>query len=88
MPVKHNLFEDLKLTREEVDTRRRSDDRLSKLLDDYDAIDADVLKAESAAAPDDEVKKLKEKRLLAKDRIVQQLDYPGTRGAGNGFDAQ
>jgi len=86
MPVKHNLFEDLKLTREEVDTRRKSDDRLSKLLNDYDAVDAEVLKAESAAAPDDQVKKLKEKRLLAKDRIVQQLEYPGTQGAGNGFD--
>ena len=86
MPVKHNLFEDLKLTREEVETRRKGDDRLSKLLDDYHAIDADVLKAESAAAPDDDVKKLKEKRLLAKDRIVQQLEYPGTQGAGNGLD--
>lgn len=86
MPVKHNLFEDLKLTREEVDTRRKSDDRLSKLLNDYDAIDAEVLKAESAAAADDQVKKLKEKRLLAKDRIVQQLEYPGTQGTGKDFD--
>jgi len=86
MPVKHNLFEDLKLTREEVDHRRKSDQTLSKLLDDYNVIDAEVLKAESAAAPDDEVKKLKEKRLLAKDRIVQQLEYPGTRGAGKDFD--
>ena len=85
MPVKHNLFEDLKLTREEVQKRRTSDDLLSRLLDEYDALDARVLQAESASAADDEVKKLKEKRLLVKDKIVQQLDYPDSQGAASRF---
>lgn len=73
MPVKHNLFADLKLSKEEVETRAKSDDRLSQLLTQYHVSDADVVKAEDRAAPDDEVKKLKEKRLLIKDKIVQQL---------------
>ncbi|RMQ50139.1 hypothetical protein ALQ04_02313 [Pseudomonas cichorii] len=76
MPVKHDLFADLKLTREEVVQRSRSDARLQQLLTDYDDTDTQVLDAEKGLAggiADDELKKLKERRLLVKDRIVQCL---------------
>ncbi|NWD07132.1 DUF465 domain-containing protein [Pseudomonas gingeri] len=73
MPVKHDLFADLKLTREQIKDRRAQDNKLNQLLNDYEDIDKRVLAAESALAADDELKKLKEKRLLVKDKIVRQL---------------
>jgi uncharacterized protein YdcH (DUF465 family) len=85
MPVKHNLLEDLKLTHAQVDELRKNDSRLSILLDAYDAIDAEVLKAESNSATDDQVKKLKEKRLRTKDQVVQQIANPNPRGAARQF---
>ncbi|MCY1395129.1 hypothetical protein D3C76_1040450 [compost metagenome] len=85
MPVRHNLYEDLKLTKEEVDLRRKTDDRLGTLLSKYEELDKQVLDAEAQAAADDRLKKLKEERLLAKDKIVQQLEYPNSRGAAKQF---
>ena len=79
MPVKHDLFADLKLTRDEVTERSRSDARLQQLLSDYDETDHQVLDAEKGLAGgvgDDDLKKLKEKRLLVKDKIVQRLSAP------------
>jgi uncharacterized protein YdcH (DUF465 family) len=79
MPVKHDLFADLKLTRDEVTERSRSDARLQQLLSDYDEADLQVLDAEKGLAGgvgDDDLKKLKEKRLLVKDKIVQRLSTP------------
>ncbi|RRV07343.1 hypothetical protein EGJ27_11700 [Pseudomonas sp. v388] len=79
MPVKHDLFADLKLTRDEVAERSRSDARLQQLLSDYDETDLQVLDAEKGLAGgvgDDDLKKLKEKRLLVKDKIVQRLTSP------------
>lgn len=76
MPVKHDLFADLSLTRDEVAERGRQDARLQQLLDDYDSADVEVLNAEKGSAGgigDDALRKLKEKRLLVKDRIVQRL---------------
>ncbi|MBA1228318.1 DUF465 domain-containing protein [Pseudomonas viridiflava] len=76
MPVKHDLFADLNLTRDEVVERSRKDARLQQLLSDYDSADVEVLAAEKGPAGgigDDELRKLKEKRLLVKDRIVQRL---------------
>jgi uncharacterized protein YdcH (DUF465 family) len=76
MPVKHDLFADLKLTKDEVAERSRSDVKLQQLLSDYDEADLNVLDAEkglAGGAGDDELKKLKEKRLLVKDKIVQRL---------------
>lgn len=81
MPVKHNLFADLKLSKEEVEQRSKSDDRLSQLLTQYHVSDADVVKAEDSSAPDDQVRKLKEKRLLIKDKIVQRLEQTSPGGA-------
>ncbi|MCD5985907.1 MULTISPECIES: DUF465 domain-containing protein [Pseudomonas] len=76
MPVKHDLFADLSLTRDEVAERGRRDARLQQLLNDYESADVEVLNAEKGSAGgigDDALKKLKEKRLLVKDRIVQRL---------------
>jgi uncharacterized protein YdcH (DUF465 family) len=76
MPVKHDLYADLSISKEDLAKRRGKDPRLNQLVTHYDEIDADVVKAESGGAgdiSDDQLKKLKEKRLLAKDKIVQQL---------------
>ncbi|KTC16044.1 MULTISPECIES: DUF465 domain-containing protein [Pseudomonas] len=76
MPVKHDLFADLSLTRDEVAERGRRDARLQQLLNDYESADVEVLNAEKGSAGgigDDALRTLKEKRLLVKDRIVQRL---------------
>ncbi|UVJ45239.1 DUF465 domain-containing protein [Pseudomonas sp. LS1212] len=85
MPVRHNLYEDLKRSKEEIENRRKTDPKLDTLLSKYHTVDAEVLDKESQAAADDELKKLKEKRLLIKDQIAQQLDYPNSRGAAAKF---
>ena len=79
MPVKHDLYKDLGLTKEQVSERSKTDGKLNKLLVEYGQIDTNVLDAESGSAgsvSDDELKKLKEKRLLIKDKIVQRLEQP------------
>jgi hypothetical protein len=79
MPVKHDLLQDLKITKEEITQRRSTDDRLSQLLDSYNSIDAEVVDAESGSAgnvADEKLKKLKEKRLQVKDKIAQRLTPP------------
>lgn len=79
MPVKHDLYKDLGLTKDQVSERSQKDKKLNQLLNDYGQIDTDVLDAESGAAgsiSDNELKKLKEKRLLIKDKIVQRLEQP------------
>ncbi|WP_341520569.1 DUF465 domain-containing protein [Pseudomonas sp. G.S.17] len=79
MPVKHDLYKDLGLTRAQVAERTEGDGKLNKLLIDYSQIDTGVLDAESGSAgniSDDQLKKLKEKRLEIKDKIVQQLTRP------------
>ena len=73
MPVKHDLYQDLGLSKEVVHERRAGDKRLDSLLTQYDAADAEVLKAESASASDEDVEKLKKKRLLIKDEIAGRL---------------
>ena len=73
MPVKHDLYQDLGLSKEDVHKRRAQDNRLDSLLPQYDDADAKVLKAEQASASDEEVENLKKKRLLIKDEIAQRL---------------
>ncbi len=73
MPVKHDLYQDLGLSKEVVHERRAQDKRLDALLTQYDDADAEVLKAEKASASDVDVEKLKKKRLLVKDEIVGRL---------------
>lgn len=79
MPVPHDLFQDLSCTKEEIQQKRTKDPLLDSLINKYSQADAEVVKAETAQsdAPSDEaLKKLKEKRLQFKDKIVQQLQAP------------
>lgn len=46
MPVKHDLYQDLGLSKEDVHERRANDKRLDSLLAQYDEADTKVLKAE------------------------------------------
>ena len=73
MPVKHDLYQDLGLSKEDVHKRRAQDNRLDSLLTQYDDADAKVLKAQKASASDEEVENLKKKRLSIKDEIAQRL---------------
>ena len=74
MPVKHDLYQDLGLSKEDVQQRRASHHRLDVLLTQYDVADKEVLELESASGGDEELEKLKKKRLLIKDKIVEQLE--------------
>ena len=79
MPVPHDLFQDLSCTKEEIQQKRTQDPRLDSLINKYSLADAEVVKAETAssdAPSDDELKKLKEKRLRVKDEIVSHLQAP------------
>ena len=74
MPVKHDLYQDLSCSREVVQQKRANDPHLNALLDKYSVIDDLVLKAEASSQGDDDVRKLKEKRLSIKDEISQNLN--------------
>jgi uncharacterized protein YdcH (DUF465 family) len=74
MPVSHDLYQDLSCTKEEIQQKRSKDPLLDSLLTKYSQADAEVVDAENAKADDDQVRKLKEKRLLVKDKIVRQLE--------------
>ncbi|MHC8407585.1 hypothetical protein [Pseudomonas sp. TMB3-21] len=79
MPVTHDLYQDLQLSKEEIQQKRTKDPLLDSLINKYSLADADVVKAESAqsdAPSDDALKKLKEKRLQFKNKIVDQLQTP------------
>jgi uncharacterized protein YdcH (DUF465 family) len=79
MPVTHDLYQDLRCTKEEIKQKRAEDTLLDSLLNKYSEVDAEVLKAESAQsdAPSDEtLKKLKEKRVQVKNKIVERLQTP------------
>ncbi|VVM56548.1 hypothetical protein PS645_01035 [Pseudomonas fluorescens] len=74
MPVIHDLYQDLKVSRDEVQKISSKDRLLNSLIEKYSQADAEVVKAEEAKSSDDEVRKLKEARLLVKDKIVKQLE--------------
>ena len=79
MPVTHDLYQDLRCTKEEIQQKRTKDPLLDSLLNKYSQADAEVVKAETAqsdALSDDELKKLKEKRVLVKNKIVERLQTP------------
>ena len=74
MPVKHDLYADLGVTKEELGKRRGGDAKLNALVDQYDELDAQIVGIEDKGdASNDELRTLKEKRLLAKDKIARQL---------------
>ncbi|AIR91380.1 hypothetical protein [Pseudomonas cremoricolorata] len=77
MPVSHDLYQDLHYPREIVQQRRKVDDKLDSLLDEYVDIDNQVLAAEAISAGnfvDEDLLHLKEKRLTVKYLIEQQLE--------------
>ncbi|WP_219097240.1 hypothetical protein [Pseudomonas sp. UMAB-40] len=79
MPVPHDICQDLKLSKEDIQQKRSKDSRLDSLLNQYSQADAEVVKAETAqsdAPSDDALKKLKEKRVLVKNQIVERLQTP------------
>ncbi|MCS3418694.1 DUF465 domain-containing protein [Pseudomonas yamanorum] len=79
MPVKHDLYQDLTFTKEDIQQRRAGDNYLDSLLHQYDSADKEVLELESSSGSDDELEKLKKKRLLIKDKIVEQLEKAAAR---------
>ncbi|MEX5684958.1 hypothetical protein D3C87_1686580 [compost metagenome] len=79
MPVTHDLYQDLKLSKEEIQQKRTKDPLLDSLINKYSQADAEVVKAETAqsdAPSDDALKKLKEKRVQVKNQIVDRLQAP------------
>ncbi|EJL04387.1 MULTISPECIES: YdcH family protein [Pseudomonas] len=76
MPVTHDLTQDLHWSKEDIQLRRAKDPRLNTLFDKYADIDKAVLEAEAGASLDDELKKLKERRLSIKDQILEKLQRP------------
>ncbi|WP_150305932.1 hypothetical protein [Pseudomonas saliphila] len=80
MVASHDLYQDLQVSREEIQKRREQDSKLDKLLDEYSDLDNQVLAGESISAgdvEDDDIKKLKEKRRAVKDRIAHHLQGKG-----------
>ncbi|HWH87583.1 MAG TPA: hypothetical protein VNV36_12510 [Pseudomonas sp.] len=74
MPVSHDLYQDLGCKKEEIEHKRSADPKLDSLLNKYFAVDKEVVEAEDAnSLSDDDLKKLKEKRVLAKEDIVARL---------------
>jgi len=76
MPVSHDLYQDLHYPREIVQQRRQTDKTLDRLLDEYVDIDNQVLAAESISAgnfEDEDLRRLKERRLTVKYMIERQL---------------
>ena len=76
MPVKHDLLQDLGLTKEAVSTFRSENPHLNQLFVQYGEKDAEVVEAEANDAigvPDDVLRTLKEQRLQIKDKIAQIL---------------
>lgn len=61
------------MSKEDVEKRRAEKPHLNALFDKYKTVDELVLSAERAAGNDDDLKKLKEKRLLIKDEITKLL---------------
>jgi len=78
MPVSHDLYQDLHYPREIVQQRRQEDKELDRLLDEYMDIDNQVLAAESISAgnfEDEDLRRLKERRLAVKYMIERQLQH-------------
>ncbi|VVN52261.1 hypothetical protein PS685_00896 [Pseudomonas fluorescens] len=76
MPVKHDLLQDLGLTKEAVSKFRSENPHLNQLFVQYGEKDAEVVEAEANDAigvPDNVLRTLKEQRLQIKDKIAQIL---------------
>lgn len=73
MPVKHDLYADLSVSKDKLGELRSKDARLNQLVEHYDRIDADIVKAEAGSAgdiSDDQLKKLKENACWPKTKSL------------------
>lgn len=80
MVASHDLYQDLQVSREDIQKQREQDSKLDKLLDEYSDLDNQVLAGESISAGDaegDDINVLKEKRRAVKDRIAHHLQGKG-----------
>ncbi|MBV4473362.1 hypothetical protein N8H74_04440 [Pseudomonas sp. B2M1-30] len=76
MPVPHDLYQDLSITKEKIQQIRSQDPHLDALINKYLQADKEVVEAETAtsdAPSDDVLRKLKEVRVFVKDQIVANL---------------
>lgn len=76
MPVEHDVFQDLGISKENASELRKQDHHLDALFKKYDQADQNVIKAEvhdAIGVSDEQLLKLKEKRLLVKDEIANLL---------------
>lgn len=79
MPVPHDLYQDLSLSKEDIQQKRTKDPLLDSLINKYSQADAEVVRAETAqsdAPSDDTLKKLKAHRVEIKNKIVDRLQPP------------
>lgn len=73
MPVKHDLLKDLSVTPELASKLRNENPHLDRLFEEYKDKDAQIVEAEKDNAlgiSDAALLKLKEQRLLIKDKIA------------------
>jgi len=76
MPVKHDLFQDLGVAKDEVEALKNKDPHLAALIAKYTLADQEVVKAEANNAigvSDETLNKLKETRLTVKDEIAERV---------------
>lgn len=74
MPVKHDLFQDLGVAKDEVEALKNKDPHLAALIAKYALADQKVVEAEANNAigvSDETLNKLKENRLKVKDEVAQ-----------------
>lgn len=81
MPVKHDLLEDLSVTPELVSTLRNKNPHLDRLFVEYKDKDDQIVAAEKDNAlgiSDVDLGKLKEQRLVIKDKIASYFSESNT----------
>lgn len=79
MVISHDLCQDLGISPEELKKRRAEDPKLDHWLVEYENVDKRTVNAEvtnSVIVSDEELRALKEERLVIKDKIMQQLQDP------------
>lgn len=76
MVISHDLCQDLGVSPEELKKRRTEDAKLDHWLVEYENVDQRTVNAEEAnpvLVSDEELRAMKEERLVIKDKIMQQL---------------
>lgn len=76
MPVKHDLYQDLGVAKDEVEVLKHKDPHLAALIAKYTLADQKVVEAEANNAigvSDETLNKLKENRLKVKDEVAKRV---------------